>query len=101
MRSAQRGRNTSAPEVTNVSGHGLWLLLEGRDLFLAFDAFPWFRDASIGEIVDVTMPSAGHLHWSALDIDLAVGSIEHPERYPLVSRVGGACSSSRRPRRRG
>jgi hypothetical protein len=26
------------------------------------------------------------LYWPKLDIDLAVESIEHPERYPLVSR---------------
>jgi len=27
-----------------------------------------------------------HLHWPDLDVDLAVESIEHPERFPLVSQ---------------
>jgi hypothetical protein len=31
--------------------------------------------------------SPHHLYWPDLDIDLAVESIEHPERYPLVSRA--------------
>jgi hypothetical protein len=35
----------------------------------------------------VTLPSPHHLYWPDLDIDLAVDSLDHPERYPLVSRV--------------
>ena len=87
MKSARPGPPTLAVEVTNVSKHGFWLLLEERELFVPFSAFPWFRDASIAEVVGVTMPSSGHLHWPALDIDLAIESIEHPDRFPLVSRV--------------
>src|SRR3546814_7518272 len=32
-------------------------------------------------------PSPQHLYWPDLDIDLAVDSIRHPERFPLVSRI--------------
>src|SRR5262245_17306868 len=87
MRSAQRGKRISAVEVTNVSQHGFWLLLGDRELFLPFEKFPWFRDAPIAKLVRVRMPSSHHLYWPDLDIDLAVESIEHPERFPLVSRV--------------
>jgi hypothetical protein len=73
--------------VTNVSRQGFWLLLEDRELFVPFAAFPWFREASIGQILEVEWPGAGHLYWPQLDIDLAVESLEHPERYPLVSRA--------------
>jgi len=86
MRSAQRGTHTSDVEVTNVSRHGFWILIEDRELFVSFSEFPWFRDAAIGQIVDVSLPHPGHLHWAQLDIDIAVESIEHPGRYPLVSR---------------
>lgn len=89
MKSAPRGRRTSVVEVLNVSMHGFWLWIDGRELFLAFDHFPWFRDASIGEISDVTRPSSEHLYWPKLDIDLALASIEHPEAFPLVSRADG------------
>ena len=85
MTSARPGRRTSAAEVTNVSRQGFWLLVAERELFVSFDLFPWFREAAIGRLVDVTMPHPGHLYWPQLDVDLAVDSIEHPERYPLVS----------------
>ena len=87
MPSALPGNSTSAAEVTNVSPHGFWLLLAGRELFLPFDQFPWFRDARIRELTNVSLPSPHHLYWPDLDIDLAVDSIEHPERYPLVSHA--------------
>lgn len=87
MKSGQRGRRTSAVEVTNVSRHGLWLLLGDRELFLAFEKFPWFQDASIAQLVRVQRPSSHHLYWPDLDVDLAVESIEHPERFPLLSKV--------------
>jgi hypothetical protein len=58
-----------------------------RELFVSFAEFPWFRDAAIGAITNVQLPSAHHLYWPDLDIDLAVDSIDHPERYPLVSRA--------------
>jgi hypothetical protein len=87
MKSARRGGHTSKVEVTNVSPQGFRLLLAGRELFVPFAEFPWFRDASIGQITAVEQPSAGHLYWPQLDIDLAVESIDHPHRYPLVSRA--------------
>jgi hypothetical protein len=87
MKSAQRGRNTSQVEVTHISEHGMWLLLGNRELFMPFEQFPWFRDASIGSIMNVELAGPGHLYWPDLDVDLAVESIDHPERFPLVSQV--------------
>ena len=87
MTSAVPGSATSAVEVTNVSPHGFWLFIGEREYFLPFQEFPWFRDASIGAIVNVQQPSPHHLYWPDLDVDIAVESIEHPERYPLVSRA--------------
>jgi Protein of unknown function (DUF2442) len=87
MKSAKPGTRTSAAEVTNVSRWGFWLLVGERELFVSFEHFPWFREVPIGQPVDVTMPHPGHLHWPHLDVDLAVDSIEHPERYPLASKA--------------
>ena len=85
MKSTARGQNISPAEVTNVSVHGFWLFIGDRERFVAFEHFPWFRDASIRAITNVELPSPHHLHWPDLDIDVAVESIEHPERFPLVS----------------
>ena len=87
MKSARRGRRTSVVEVTNLSRHGFWLLIRGRELFLPFAKFPWFEEATIAQILDVELAGPGHLHWPALDVDLAVRSIEKPAESPLVSRV--------------
>jgi len=87
MPSAAPGRNISPAEVTNVSVHGFWLFVGERELFVPFEHFPWFRDASIRAIANVQLPSPHHLYWPDLDIDLAVESIEHPEKYPLVSQA--------------
>jgi hypothetical protein len=72
--------------VTNVSPHGFWLFVGDQELFVPFKDFPWFKDASIQQISRVELPRAHHLYWPELDIDLAVESLMHPERYPLVSQ---------------
>lgn len=82
------GTSTSAPEVSNISGHGFWLLLDGQELFLAFEEFPWFKGASVEAILEVARPQPHHLYWPLLDVDLTVDSIEHPERYPLKAKHG-------------
>jgi len=87
MKSAKLGKRTSVVEVTNVSKHGFWLLIGTKERFLPFDQFPWFRDAPVGYLLNVQLPSAQHLYWPDLDVDIAVESIDHPERFPLVSKV--------------
>lgn len=95
----KRGKRTSAVEVTNVSKHGFWLLTGGRELFAAFDDFPWFREASIGQLLNVESPHPGHLHWPELDVDLALESIEDPGAFPLVSRAQRKRSKGSRRKR--
>lgn len=81
------GAVTSAVEVTNISRHGFWLLLDERELFLPFEEFPWFEGAPVAAILRVERPQPHHLYWPDLDVDLTLDSIEHPERYPLKARV--------------
>lgn len=81
------GAATSEVEVTNISKHGFWLLLDGRELFLPFEDFPSFKRATIEAIPRLGRPARGHLRWPELDVDLSVESIEHPERYPLVAKA--------------
>lgn len=86
-KSALPGKRTSDVEVTNVSEHGFWLLLETEEFFVPFAEFPWFKDAPLAKLSNVERPQPHHLHWPDLDIDLAVESIRHPERFPLQSKV--------------
>ena len=85
MTSAALGTNTSPVEVTNVSPHGFWLMLRDEEMFVPFEQFPWFKNAPVGKLFHVELPSDHHLYWPELDVDLAVESLTHPERFPLIS----------------
>lgn len=87
MKSEELGKSILEVEVTNISRYGFRLLLNDKELFVPFSEFPWFRDATVAAILNVELMQAGHLYWPDLDVDLAVESIEHPERFPLVSKV--------------
>ncbi len=101
MKSKRPGAPTSGVDVTNVSTNGIWLLLDQQEFFLAFEQFPWFEHATIGQIAAVERPSAHHLYWPELDIDLAVESIQKPEAYPLISKVKRSVRSQRAVRNPG
>jgi hypothetical protein len=72
-------------EVGQISEHGIWLSLRDRELFLSYQDFPWFKDAPVSAVLNVQLSQPHHLYWPALDIDLAVESIEHPEKFPLIA----------------
>ena len=86
MTSVLPGASTLDVEVTNVSTHGFWLMLGTEELFVPFSQFPWFKDAPIAKLMNVELPQPHHLYWPDLDVDLAVESIRHPEKFPLVAR---------------
>jgi len=83
MKLSQPGKNGLEVEITNISSHGIWLFVEGEELFLSFENFPWFKDAPIGKVLKVKQVSPGHFYWPELDIDLSLEIIKHPERFPL------------------
>jgi hypothetical protein len=79
------GTATSAVEVTHVSAQGFWLLLGSEELPVPYSAVPWFRSATIDQLLAVERPSENHLYWPKLDIDLSVESLRDPDAFPLVS----------------
>lgn len=79
---------TSGAEVTSISRHGLWLLLGDEELFVPFEQFPWFKKATVEQIMQVEWPTADHLYWPLMDVDLSVASIRNPSAFPLMSRSG-------------
>lgn len=83
MRSRNGGINTSAVEIVNISTHGIWLYVTGKEYFLPYKEYPWFQDARLSQIHHVSLLHGHHLHWSDLDVDLDLDSLEHAEQYPL------------------
>ena len=98
MRSSVPGISASEVEVTNVSAFGLWLLLHNREYFLPYEEYPWFREARIADVLNVTLVHEDHLRWPALDVDLCAESLDHPEDFPLIYRDRTAASKRRRLR---
>jgi hypothetical protein len=81
------GTDTFLSEVSHVSTHGVWILMDHEELFLPFASFPWFLSATIQQISHIERPSQDHLYWPQLDIDLSVASIRDPGAFPLVAKT--------------
>ncbi len=81
------GEHTSTAEVTNISSHGIWLFTKGKELFISYEDFPWFKEVPIGKAVNVKEISPNHFFWPDLDIDLSLKMIEHPHKYPLRAKL--------------
>ena len=88
MKSAKRGKSTSAVEVQNISAHGFWIFVEptAREYFLPFSEFPWFKQATVEDILNVELERDHILHWPKLDVDLDLCQLDEPKRYPLIAR---------------
>jgi len=86
MSSNPPGKPASAVEITNISNHGVWLLAHDKELFMAYQDFPWFRDVPVGKILNVEEPSPNHFYRSDLGVDPAPDIIEHPERIPMKAQ---------------
>ena len=83
MKSAKRGKSTSKVEVQGVSKFGVWLYVQGVEYFLPYEEYPWFKNATISEVMNVRLINQEHLEWPDLDIDLELDSLKQPENYPL------------------
>ncbi|MEK6334657.1 MAG: DUF2442 domain-containing protein [Acidobacteriota bacterium] len=86
MKSETLGKSNSEVEVTQISKHGIWLLLQEKEHFLSFENFPWFKNAPLSAIRSVELLNEQHVYWPERDIDLVVESIEYPKRFPLVAK---------------
>lgn len=84
MRSAALGKSISDIEVSNISNYGIWLYVNGREYFLSYDEFPWFKYAKVIDIYEVQLLHQSHLYWPKLDVDLEITSLDNPEKYPLI-----------------
>jgi hypothetical protein len=91
MKSEENGTGTlKAPEsvqVLGISSHGFWLLINEREYFLDFENYPWFREAKVDQIFNVTLLHSHHLYWNELDVDLELTSLDAPERFSLIAKA--------------
>ena len=72
--------------VRSIMPDGIFLSVFGSDYYLSYDRLPWFIDAKVSDIFDVKMYGTDGIRWEALDVDLGIDSLKHPEKYPLVMK---------------
>ena len=66
---------TTTAEVTMINARGILLFVGGKEYYLSYDRYPWFRNAKVSDVLDVTMPDEESLRWDAIDVDLEIDSI--------------------------
>ena len=70
--------NSLEVEVTNISLHRFWLLLNWKEHFLQLADFPWFQKAVAEKIMIFWLIHKTHYYWPLLDIELYFNCIENP-----------------------
>jgi len=62
------------------------MFFKGKEYFLPFEQFPWFKNATVQQISEIQLWHGKHLCWPRLDVDLSFAIIEHPEKYKLIAK---------------
>lgn len=86
MKSLKRGRNILV-SVENITPFGIWILVKGKEYFLSYEDYPYFKHQTLNSIQNVQLIHGYHLHWAELDLDLEIDNLENPGKYPLRSRI--------------
>ena len=76
--------NSTSVSVFMINGQGIMISVGGQDFFLSYNRVPWMREASINDVLNIRMCGNDAVEWPALDVDLEIDSLRHPERYPLL-----------------
>ena len=83
MISVPPGNVTLDSEVTNITLHGFWLLVDDREYLVPFADYPVFKTATIAQIYAVKRAGPNQFHWPELDADVELDALEQPEAFPL------------------
>ena len=95
MKSSRHGKNILA-NIENITPFGIWLLIKGKEYFLSYEKFPYFKEQTLNAIHDVRLLHGQHLYWPQADIDLEIDNLENPEKYPLIAKTYVQGQSRRR-----
>ena len=63
MKSSTRVAATSDVEIANIDAHGISVHVRGKEYFLPYNEYPWFKDARVNQILKVELHHGHHLHW--------------------------------------
>ena len=74
MSSQRNGIVTLGVEIVQITPFGIWIDINGKEYYLDYNQYPWFRKAVVEDIWNVEVDQQGNLHWPKLDIDLEIDS---------------------------
>lgn len=77
---------STSVSVLMINSQGIMLSVLGNDYFISYNRMPWLKDARISDVLNVQMVGRSAIGWAALDVDLEIESLKHPERYPLIMK---------------
>lgn len=77
---------STSVSVLMINTQGIMLSVLGNDYFISYNRMPWLKDARISDVLNVQMVGRSAIGWAALDVDLEIESLKHPERYPLIMK---------------
>ena len=86
MKSLKHGKDISI-SVENITPFGIWVFVIGKEYFLSYEDYPYFKEQTLSSIQNVQLLHGYHLYWPDLDIDLEINNLERPEKYPLKSNI--------------
>jgi hypothetical protein len=86
MKSLKHGKDISI-SVENITPLGIWVFVKAKEYFLSYEDYPYFKEQTLNSIQNVRLLHGYHLYWPVLDIDLEINNLEHPEKYPLKSKI--------------
>ena len=73
--------------VENITPTGIWLFVNGKEDFLSYNGYPFFKEQKLSSIHNVQLLHGDHLYWSDLDVDSEIDNLEHTEKYPLKAKT--------------
>ncbi|MDP2208601.1 MAG: DUF2442 domain-containing protein [Bacteroidota bacterium] len=73
--------------VENITTFGIWIFVNGKEYFLNYREYPYFKEQSLKSIQNVQLLHGYHLYWPELDIDLEIDNLENPKKYTLKSKT--------------
>jgi len=56
VNSEKHGKISSKCEIANISPFGVWVLIQNKEYFLNHKQYPWFKGASVEDVLDVESP---------------------------------------------
>lgn len=70
-----------------INAKGIALYVNGKEYFLPYERCPWFKNAKVSDVLNVSMVDKEEIRWETLDVDLEIESLIYPEKYPLIGNA--------------